>query len=162
MSGNSHPMKSSSKKLEEAIQSRSLTSTTKALRELADELGYQLKPPYTKVLSLSGKEEGDRFTIRFEAELCLHYSGLQNQQQEGLVIVIHFGGKALADSPGPPIHELFYAAAIESVSAYGYGSRWHGKTMPTPKEYRENVEIPVDKLNEIELDELYSSAQKKR
>lgn len=103
-----------SKNLEAAITERSLTALTKALGELADQLGYQLKPPYTEVLNLKATEQGNRFTIRFSAKLHLHYSSLEHRD-EGLIFVVKFGGEAPADSPEPPIHELFYAAAVDSL-----------------------------------------------
>jgi hypothetical protein len=149
-------MKPNSKKLEEAVRDKSLTPLTKALGELADGLGYQLKPPYTEVLNLKAKEEDDRFAVQFTAKLHLHYSNLEHSD-EGLIFVVRFGGEALADLPAPPIDQLFYAAVVESLSVYGYGSRWQGTVLAMPAEYRENLEVTADRLSRIELADLYRS-----
>lgn len=160
MSNNSQhdPKKSYLKNLQDAIRNKSLTSLTKTLGELAEQLGYQLKPPYTEVLNFRAKERGDRFAVRFTAKLHLHYSSLE-RSGEGLVFVVKFSGGALTESPAPPIHELFYAAAVGSLSVYGYGSKWHGKAITTPAEYRENLEITVEHLNHIQLVYLYQLLQ---
>jgi hypothetical protein len=149
-------MKPNLKKLEEAVRDKSLTPLTKALGELADELGYQLKPPYTEVLNLKAKEEDDRFGVKFTAELHLHYSTLE-RSDEDLIFVVRFGGEAPADSPAPPIDQLFYAAVVESLTVYGYGSRWQGTILTTPAKYRENLEVTADRLSRIELADLYRS-----
>jgi len=147
-----------SKRLEAAIAERSLTGLTKALGELANQLGYQLKLPYTEILNFKAIEQGDRFTIRFSAKLHLHYSSFEHRD-EGLIFVVKFGGEALAESPEPPIHELFYAAIVDSLSVYGYGSRWHGEILRTPAEYGKNLDITAEYLNQIQLARLYQLLQ---
>ena len=146
------------KNLEDAIRGRSLTLLTKTLGDLAEQLGYQLKPPYTEVLSFKAKEEDNRFAVKFTAKLHLHYSSLE-RLDEGLVFVVRFSGEALTESSAPPIHELFYAAAVDSLSVYGYGSRWHGDAIETPAEYRENLEVTAEQLNQIQLAHLYQLLQ---
>jgi len=141
-------------KLREAVQSKSLAALTKALSELADDLAYQLKPPYTEILQSKAKEKANRFAVRFAAKLHLHYSNLRSNQ-EGLVFTINFGGEAFADSPNPPIDELFYAGVVESLKVYGYGLRWRGKTLQTPDEFVTNLEVRAQTLNEINLDDFY-------
>jgi hypothetical protein len=159
MSSNSpYSPKNSYLKLEDAIRSKSLTPITKALGELAERLGYQLKPPYTEVSNFKAKEVDEGFIVQFTAKLHLHYSSLE-RADEGLVIVIRFSGEALADSPTPPIHELFYAAVVDSLSVYGYGSRWPGAVTKTPSEYRENLEVTAGYLNQLQLAHVYQSLQ---
>ncbi len=140
--------------LRDAVQSKSLPKLTKALSELADELAYQLKPPYTEILRLKAKEEAGHFDVDFAARLHLHYSSLSTNE-EGLVFTIKFGGEAFADSPNPPIHELFYAAVVESIRVYGYGSRWRGRTITTPQEVARNLEVTSQTLDEIAMDDFY-------
>ena len=144
--------------LESAIRTKSLTAITKALGDIAARLGYQLKLPYTEVLNFRAKEAEERFTVKFTAKLHLHYSSLA-RGDEGLVFAIAFSGEALTDSPTPPIHELFYAATVDSLSIYGYGSKWPGNTIKTPPEYRENLEVTVEYLNQIHLTNLYQSTR---
>ena len=145
-------------KLKSAIRTKSLTAITKALGDLAERLGYQLKPPYTEVMNFRAKEAEERFTVEFTAKLHLHYSSLA-RADEGLVFVVAFSGEALTDSPTPPIRELFYAATVNSLSMYGYGSRWPGNTIKTPAEYHENLEVAVEYLNQICLTNLCQSAR---
>ncbi len=140
--------------LRDTVQSKSLPKLTKALSELADELAYQLKPPYTEILRLKAKEEAGRFDVDFAARLHLHYSSLSTSQ-EGLVFTIQFGGETFADSPNPPIHELFYAAVVESIRVYGYGSKWKGRTITTPQEIAKNLEVTSQTLNEITMDDFH-------
>ncbi len=101
------------KEVEAALKTKSLTALTQALSELCEELAYQLKPPYTEILQFRAQEESERFAVEFNARLYLHYASL-GSCPEGLVFTISFGGPAIADSPAPPIHELFYAALVES------------------------------------------------
>ncbi len=91
-------------------------------------------------MRFSAEEEGGRFAVGFAAKLHLHYSTLE-RENEGLVITIQFGGEAFADSPTPQIQELFYAAVVESLFVYGYGSQWKGETTPTPKELAQNLGV---------------------
>jgi len=135
------------------LQSKSLTSLTKSLGELADRLTYQLKVPYTNLSRLTSKEDGKQYLIEFSGQLSLHYSGLESKD-EGLVFEVGFSGNALADTPTPQMHELFYVAQVESVHAWGYGKRWKGKSIETPKRYRENIEVSVPRLTKIPLDAL--------
>ena len=134
-----------------AVQSKSLTNLTKALRALAEELTYQLKPPYTEVKQFKASEEAERFAIEFSAILHLHYFSLATTS-EGLVFTIDFDGNALADSSNPPIHELFYAARVEGLKIYGYGTRWKGRAIPTAEKLAQNLEVTSQTLNEMELD----------
>ena len=94
----------------EALESKSLTALTKALSEIADQLAYQLKPPYTEILDFRAREQSGRFSVHFSAKLYLHYSSLASQV-EGLLFIIQFGGDALSDTPTPPSDELFYAGS---------------------------------------------------
>lgn len=137
-----------SAKLREAAQSRSLTRLTKAISDAADGLGHQLKPPYTEILELRAKEVGDRFQVHFDARLHLHYASLQ-REREGLVFMIQFGGKALSDSPSPPLDELFYAALVESLQIADYGPRRTQERTTVSKEVAEHVELPTDSLELI-------------
>jgi hypothetical protein len=141
-------------KFKEALLSKSLTRLTEASSELAEQLAYQLKPPYTQILQFKAEEENGRFAVRFSAELHLHYSSLRSDQ-EGLVFTINFGGEAFADSPNPPIHELFYAGVVESLKVCGYGPRWKGKPLQTSEEFVTNLEIRARTLNRIDLDDFY-------
>lgn len=140
--------------LKEALQAKSVTALTKALSELAAELAYELKPPYTEILEFKAKEENDMFAVHFQAELDLHYSNLASQQ-EGLVFVIQFGGDAFSDSPTPPIHELFYAGVVESFSIYGYGSRWKGTAITADQKFMRNLEVSSKTLNDIDGDRFF-------
>jgi hypothetical protein len=141
-------------KLRESIRSRSLTALTKSITELANELAYQLKTPYTEIMRLKAREDGDRFTVIFAAKLHLHYTSLE-REEEGLVFTIQFGGDTLAESPTPPVHELFYAAAARSLFIHGYGSRWKGKPTVTPKEFAQNLEVKSEMLAEIETEDFF-------
>lgn len=134
-----------------AVQSKSLIDLTKTLSELAERLAYQLKPPYTEVKRYKAAEEAERYAIEFSATLHLHYFDAANAS-EGLVFTINFAGHALADSPSIPIHELFYAASVESFRIFGYGSRWKGRTIPTAKTLAQNLEVNSATLNEMDLD----------
>jgi hypothetical protein len=81
----------------------------------------------------------------------LHYFSLATTS-EGLAFTIDFAGNALADSPNPPIHELFYAARVEGLKIYGYGTRWKGRAVPTAEKFAQNLEVTSQTLNEMELD----------
>jgi hypothetical protein len=140
--------------LKEALQTKSLTALTKALSELADVLGYQLRPPHTEILGFKGQEEGEGFALHFEAELHLHYSSL-GSSQEGLIFAVRFSGDALSDSPALPIHELFYAGVVESFTVYGYGSKWKGRTMMKPPESMKNLEVVAEEISEIDVGRFY-------
>ncbi|HUK28390.1 MAG TPA: hypothetical protein VLV31_08200 [Candidatus Acidoferrales bacterium] len=131
--------------LEEALETKSLTALTKAIGKVADELGYQLKPPHTELLQLTSKEETEGYSVHFHAQLRLHYC----KPQEGIVVAAEFGGDALAETPTPLFHDIFYAAIIEKVELYGYGTRWPGKALPTPREFIEQVEVPAPTINDL-------------
>jgi hypothetical protein len=141
-------------KLKEAIETRSLTSLTKAISLLADELAYQLKPPYTELSKLNAKEEDERFRLHFEAQLHLHYSSLVGKG-EGLIFAIQFHGDAFSDSPVPPLPDLFYAGIMESLHIFGYGDRWNGTGIQLQQELSRNLEIPPTTVYEIAVDRLY-------
>ncbi len=137
-----------------ALESKSLTALTRALNEIADRLGYQLRPPYTEILQLKATEETTQFAIAFQARLYLHYSIL-GSSPEGLVFTIKFGGEALSDSPAPPTHELFYAGLVQSFQVYGYGSRWSGRSIATPEVFRENLEVAPRTIIAVDIDSFY-------
>jgi hypothetical protein len=141
-------------KLKAAVQSKSLTNLTIALNEIGEELAYHLKPPYTEMKRYKASEGADLFAIEFSASLHLHYCNTVSTS-DGLVFAIDFGGSALADSPTPPIHELFYAASVEQLKIYGYGTRWKGRSIPTPDKLASNLEVPSQTLNELDLDDFY-------
>jgi len=138
-------------KLKEAIETRSLTALTKAISLLADELAYQLRPPYTELSKLNAKEENERFTLHFEAKLYLHYASLAGKE-EGLIFQIQFNGDALSDSPVPPLSDLFYAGVVETLHIFGYGSRWKGTVIQLQQELSSNVEVPPTTVYELEAD----------
>jgi len=133
-----------------ALESKSLTALTKALSEIADELAYQLKPPYTEILDFLAKEQSGRFRVHFSAKLYLHYSSLTSQA-EGLLFIIQFGGDALSDTPTPPSDELFYAGVVESFRVHAYGSRWIGPAIAVSEEVKKNLEIPPKGLTDIDV-----------
>ena len=139
--------------LQDALQTKRLAAVTKALSELAERLAYQLRSPYAKVLHFIAREEDDRYAIEFAAKLHLHYSIL-GKQNKGLVFTLEFEGDAYADSPNPSLHELFYAAVVNSVSSYAYGPGWHGKSIPTPPEFAENLETRSQTALLVELKNL--------
>ena len=60
--------------LPNAVQTRRLRTVTKALGELAEQLAYQLRTPYTEILQFKASEKDDRFAIEFSAKLHLHYA----------------------------------------------------------------------------------------
>ena len=144
--------------LKEAIKTKSLTASTRALSHLAEGLAYRMGPPYTEILDFKAKEEDDRFALHFEAKLGLHYSNLTNQQ-EGLVFVIEFGGEAFSDTPTPPTHDLFYAGVIRSFQVYGYGGRWKGTAATAHREVMLNLEVSSKSLNEIYLDSFFEQLE---
>jgi hypothetical protein len=138
-------------KLDHDLRSKKLTFVTKTLGEVAQRFGYRLKPPFTEVVHLEAQAEEDRFVIHFSAKLHLHYS--DPQTNEGLVFTITFGGESYADSPDPPLDELFATGMIDSFVVYGYGSRWGGQTSRTPQELADRVEVRSATLNKISLDD---------
>lgn len=141
-------MKLAQSGLEEALQSRILNHVTRALSELAETLAYQLKPPYTEVTQLRAEEDGQRYAIQFSARLHLHYSAIQTQR-EGLVFTVQFSGGAYADSPNPPVEELFATALVDSFVVFGYGNEWAGEVIPTPEQFAKNLEVSSQTLNQI-------------
>lgn len=143
-------MKSVQEKLEEALQTKQLTAITKALSEIANALAYELRPPYTEVLHFAARFENERYAIEFTAELSLQYSSSE-RQDEGLVFTVQFKGEAYADSPNPPIDELFYAGEVDSLLLYGYGTRWSGESIATPRKFSENLEVHSPSLVIIRL-----------
>jgi hypothetical protein len=68
-----------------------------------------------------------------------------------LVFMIQFGGDALADSPSPPIHELFYAGVVQSFQVYGYGDTCEGKRTTLQDGIMQELEVPSSLLKEINL-----------
>jgi len=138
-------------KLKEAIETRSLTALTKAISLLADELGYQLKPPYTELSKLNAKEENDKFALHFEARLYLHHTSIAGKM-EGLIFSVQFYGDALSDSPVPPLPDLFYAGVVESLHIFGYGSRWKGTTTQLPHELSSSLEVPPSRVYDLSVD----------
>jgi hypothetical protein len=142
--------------LEEALESKSLTALTKAISIIADRLGYQLKPPHTDVGKITATEEADECHVHFEARLYLHYSA----HSDGLVFTIEFGGDAVTETPTPLLYELFYAAVVKEMRVYGYGSKWSGKSIATPQEFRMNLELTSPTINEMELREFLSTLQR--
>ena len=133
-----------------ALATKSLTALTKALSEIADELAYQLKPPYTEILDFRAREQSGRFRVHFSAKLYLHYSNLANQV-EGLLFIIQFGGDALSDTPTPPSDELFYAGVVESFRVHAYGSKWIGQAITASEEIAKNLEVPSRALADIDV-----------
>jgi hypothetical protein len=134
-------------RLESDLQSKKLNSVTKTLGELAQRLGYQLKPPFTEVIHLKARDEEDRFAVHFSARLHLHYSN--PQVLEGLVFAITFGGGDYADSPDPPVDELFATGVIGSLVICGYGKSWPGQGIRTPQELADRLELRSPTLNKI-------------
>lgn len=153
-------MKNVLNNLQDALQTKRLAAVTKALSELAERLAYQLRPPYTEVLRFIAREEDDRYAIEFAGKLHLHYSSLE-KQNEGLVFTLEFDGDAYADSPNPSLHELFYAAVVNSVPSYAYGTGWKGNSIPTPPEFAENLEVRSQILLLVELKDLLGQTAEK-
>jgi hypothetical protein len=141
-------MSNARSKLRVALQTREVSLVTQALSELAKKLSYQLKPPYTEVMQLKAKQEGNRFAIQFSAKLHLHYSNLQ-AKDEGLVFTLQFSGEAYADSPNPPVEELFATALVDSFVVFGYGNEWAGEVIPTSEQFAKNLEVNSQTLNQI-------------
>jgi hypothetical protein len=139
-------------KLQDALQGRRLTSLTKALSAIADNLGYRLKPPYTEIVRFQANDEGDRFEVEFCAKLYLHYC---LEPLEGLIFTVEFSGETLQDSPNPPVDELFYAGAVDSFAIFGYGTRWGGERVPTPKKFTENLEVPSENITSITINDFF-------
>ena len=138
--------------LQAALQSKKLNSVTKALGDLADGLGYRLKPPYTELIQLKAEDEDQFFSIQFSAKLQLHYASLQTRN-EGLVFTLQFSGEASADSRNPPVDELFSAGLVDSFLVFGYGKRWKGHPVSTPEESLTNLEVSPRTINEIPIDD---------
>jgi hypothetical protein len=142
----------------QALEDKSLTALTTALRDIADQLGYQLKPPYTQILDFKAMEQSGRFGVHFRAKLYLHYSSLASQV-EGLLFIIQFGGDALSDTPTPPADELFYAGMVESIRVHAYGSKWTGPTITVSQEVSKNLEVPSMPLADIDVDRFVQQLQ---
>jgi hypothetical protein len=142
-----------------ALENKSLTALTKALSQIADQLAYQLKPPYTEILDFRAKEQSGRFGVHFNAKLYLHYSSLASQV-EGLLFIIQFGGDALSDTPTPPSDELFYAGVVESLRVHAYGSKWMGPAITVSEEVAKNLEIPSKTLTDINFDSFVQQLQR--
>lgn len=143
----------------EALESKSLTTLTKALSEIAAQLAYQLNPPYTEILDFSAREQSGRFSVHFSAKLYLHYSSLA-KRVEGLVFIIQFGGDALSDTPTPPSDELFYAGVVESFRVHAYGSKWIGPAVTVSEEVAKNLEVPSRALADIDVNRFIQQLQR--
>jgi len=141
-----------------ALESKSLTALTKALSEIAGQLAYQLKSPYTEILNFRAREQSGRFRVHFSAKLYLHYSSLTSQL-EGLLFIIQFGGDALSDTPTPPSDELFYAGVVESFRVHAYGSRWIGTAITMSEEVAKNLEVPSEALTDIGVNRFVKQLQ---
>jgi len=135
-----------------------VSSVTHALGEVAEKLSYQLKPPYTELIQLKANQEGSRFAIQFSAKLHLHYSSLHTQD-EGLVFTLQFSGEAYADSPSPPVDELFAAGVVDSLLVYSYGTNWPGQTISTPDQLARSLEVKSRTLNRISIDDFLKSLE---
>jgi hypothetical protein len=133
-----------------ALESKSLTALTKALSEIAGQLTYKLKPPYTEILDFRARDQSGRFRVHFSVKLYLHYSSLASQV-EGLLFTIQFDGNALSDTPTPPSDELFYAGVVESFRVHAYGSKWIGTATTMSEEVIKNLEVPSKALNDIDV-----------
>jgi hypothetical protein len=145
-------MKPSLDRLQAALQSRQLNYVTQGLGNLADQLAYRLKPPYTEVVQSKAEQEDETFFIKFAAKLYLHYTSLQTHN-EGLVFTLQFSGETYADSANPPMHELFSVGLVDSLLVFGYGNRWDGRQVPTPDHFLTNLEVSVQTINEIPTDD---------
>jgi hypothetical protein len=133
------------------LESKKANAVTKAIGELAKRLGYELKPPFTELVNLRALEEDGHFAVHFSAKLHLHYSSHKNE--EGLVFTLEFSGEGNADSPSPPVDELFAVGSIDSFIVYGYGDRWIGRRIRTPSEFANRLEVTSPNLNQIETDD---------
>ena len=142
-----------------ALENKSLIALTKALSEIADQLAYQLKPPYTEILDFRAREQSGRFSIQFSAKLYLHYSSLASQV-EGLLFIIQFGGDALSDTPTPSSDELFYAGVVESFRVHAYGSKRIGPAITVSEEVAKNLELPSKTLTDIEVNRFVKQLQR--
>jgi hypothetical protein len=145
------------KKLRESLSTRQVAEATRGLSELSEQLGYHLRPPYTDVMELKAREENERFAIKFRAELSMHYARDHN---DGLLFTLQFKGETYADSPNPPIHELFYAGHVDSFVIRGYGARWKGEPATISQTLAENLELPSQEVVTIELADLESQLDK--
>lgn len=103
-------MNTRASKPQNSLKKKSLTSLTKGLGGLADQLAYQLKLPYTDLTRFTSKEDGERYLIEFAGQLSLHYSSLE-RKDEGLVFQVGFSGVVLTETPTPQMHELFHVAS---------------------------------------------------
>jgi hypothetical protein len=146
-------------KLKEALTAKSLTALTKAISELAEQMAYQLRPPFTEMLAFKAKEKQDRFVIHFGAVLHLHYASLA-WKKEGLIFRIRFQGDALSDTPHPALPDLFYAGVIESLEIFGYGDSWKGRERQLEPELSKQLEVPSTMVNELDLDRFYELLEK--
>lgn len=140
------------------MRTTSLHAIAKAVGHLAEEAGFQLQPPYTEMRELKAREEGERFAVQFTGRTYLHHSSLE-KQNEGFVLAVEFSGRAYADSPTPPLHELFNAAVIDSILVYGYGRRWKGKTIVTPIEFAKNLEVTSSELTKVEIEDFLQALE---
>jgi len=145
--------------LKSALESKSLTALTKALGEIADQLAYQLKSPYTEILDFRARKRSGRFSVHFRAKLYLHYSSLASQA-EGLLFIIQFGGDALSDTPTPPSDELFYAGVVESFRVHAYGSKWIGPETTVTEDITKHLEVPSRALADIDVNAFVQQLQR--
>ena len=143
-------------KIKSAIQSKSLTELTKAISELGDELAYRLTAPNTEITQFLAKEENSGYSVHFSASLQLCYSSLS--MAEGVIFVIDFDGDAMSEEPTPPIHELFYAAIVRTITIYAYGEKWSGRSVPTPPELSHLLDLNDPMIMILSLDDFYKQS----
>lgn len=135
-----------------------MKSVVEALDDVRGRLRYRLKPPYTEIvesqagLRLKADEDERLFTVEFTARLYLHYASVQTGN-EGLVFSVRFSGTTTADSPSPPVNELFAEGLVDSFEVHGYGRRWEGQAISTPEELIQKLEIPTRTLNRLSIQE---------
>lgn len=151
-------MKTAFKSFKDALGSKKIVPLTKALNELAEESGWQLRPPHSEILKFRATEENEFYEVSFKARVSLHYSN-REKQAEGIVFTMEFSGDAYADSPNPAIDELFYAGQIDSITVYAYGTHWKGETIQTPKDFAENLEVPSETLTIVPIGEFLENQQ---
>ncbi len=130
------------KNLREALQLKQLNLLTKAVGEIAQKHEYNLKPPFTEITRLRAEQEDRGYAIEFSATLNLHYTALP-LQNEGLVFSVRFSGYTHADSPNPPVQELFSSAIVDDFVVYGYGNDWPGQMVSTPERFLRHLEVPA-------------------
>ncbi|HMK84148.1 MAG TPA: hypothetical protein VK503_10560 [Candidatus Bathyarchaeia archaeon] len=139
-----------------AIQSKSLTTLTKAISELADELAYRLTPPNTEITQFLAKEHDSGYLVHFSASLRLCYSSLS--MAEGIIFVVDFDGDAISEEPTPSIHELFYAAIVRAITIYAYGGKWSGRPIATPPELSHLLDLKSSTIMILSLDDFYKQS----